>query len=290
LAVKHGAASVGYLSHNTLDKGLHVTNITIENEASFSADVNEASLIKPIDAEVPSELVAAEATLEQLLEYYGTPNTVYSSDTITLEAALKRAEELTQGAGVNPFDNADKTYELGERLKGGLRYLLAERSGDGSQAAFSSFEDLQMRMEMQYQHKPSIEDHVERFGQQATERLSRLNATRVAEGKKPKGAPIIHLSGATLLGAQFKTREWLLEPLLKEQSTAMLYADAGVGKTWFTWTLVVAIAGGGEIFGWKAAKPRRVWVIDGEMHYADLKERLEAVLQNFPPEVPPVSG
>ena len=54
----------------------------------------------------------------------------------------------------------------------------------------------------------------------------------------------------------------------------MLWADSGLGKTMLALSLSLAVAGGGELLGWKSEKPRAVLYVDGEMHIQDLRERL----------------
>ncbi len=71
-----------------------------------------------------------------------------------------------------------------------------------------------------------------------------------------------------------QAREYLLDPWLREQDSALVWAAAGVGKTMFTLSLALAVAGGGEVFGWKAERPRKVLLIDGEMPEDDLRDRL----------------
>ncbi len=77
-----------------------------------------------------------------------------------------------------------------------------------------------------------------------------------------------------LLGLDLPARDYLIDPWLKQFESAMIWAPAGVGKTMFCLSLALAIAGGGEFLGWKARKPRKVLVFDGEMSIHDLQERL----------------
>lgn len=77
-----------------------------------------------------------------------------------------------------------------------------------------------------------------------------------------------------LMDAPMTPREWLLEPWLREQESALIWAAPGVGKTMLTLSLALAMAGGGEILGWKAPTPRKVLFIDGEMPLDDLQGRL----------------
>ena len=57
----------------------------------------------------------------------------------------------------------------------------------------------------------------------------------------------------------------------------MIWAAPAVGKTMFSLSLALAVAGGGSFIGWEAPKPRKVLFIDGEMPIQDLQERLEAL-------------
>lgn len=69
-------------------------------------------------------------------------------------------------------------------------------------------------------------------------------------------------------------REYLLNPWLREHESALVWAASGIGKTMFTLTLALAIAGGGRVLEWSAPRPRKVLVIDGEMPEDDLRDRL----------------
>jgi len=90
--------------------------------------------------------------------------------------------------------------------------------------------------------------------------------------------PLRARSLGNLLDADMPRREFLLDPWLREQESAMVWAAPGVGKTLFTLTLALAMAGGGEVVGWKADRPRRVLIVDGEMPEDDLKDRLRGLL------------
>lgn len=89
-----------------------------------------------------------------------------------------------------------------------------------------------------------------------------------------------------LLRADLPQREFLISPWLRQQESVLLWAAAGVGKTMFALTLALAMAGGGEVFGWQAA-PRKVLIFDGEMPTDDLKARLvqlRGTISGFDPE------
>ncbi len=76
-----------------------------------------------------------------------------------------------------------------------------------------------------------------------------------------------------LFNTNFPNREYLLEPWLKQETPVLLWAPTGVGKTMLSLSIALAVAGGGELLGWKAAKSRKVLIVDGEMHIEDLTER-----------------
>jgi RecA-family ATPase len=82
-----------------------------------------------------------------------------------------------------------------------------------------------------------------------------------------------------LLDARFEKRQYLLAPWLREQENCMVYAATGIGKSLFAMSAALAVAGGGEFLGWRPeAKSNgegwRVLYIDGEMHIADIQERV----------------
>lgn len=61
---------------------------------------------------------------------------------------------------------------------------------------------------------------------------------------------------------------------------------SGVGKTMLTLSLAIAMAGGGRVGVWQSTKPRKVLLIDGEMHVQDLKERMEMLMETGAVEGP----
>jgi hypothetical protein len=86
------------------------------------------------------------------------------------------------------------------------------------------------------------------------------------------------LSLGELLSAQLPARDYILEPLMKQGESLMLWAATGVGKTMVALSMALAAAGGGQFLGWKAPRPFRVLYIDGEMALADLQDRLRVLL------------
>jgi len=79
---------------------------------------------------------------------------------------------------------------------------------------------------------------------------------------------------AQLLEREFPPRQILISPWLRAAESVLLWAPTGVGKTMLVDTLALAVAGGGEVAGWKADRPRKVLLVDGEMHVEDLRDRL----------------
>lgn len=84
---------------------------------------------------------------------------------------------------------------------------------------------------------------------------------------------------AELLARAIPKREFLVEPWLKTGESALVYSQPGTGKSMLTLTLALAVAGGGEFLGWRAPRPRRVMLFDGEMATADLQERAAVLLE-----------
>jgi AAA domain len=90
-----------------------------------------------------------------------------------------------------------------------------------------------------------------------------------------------------LLETTFSDRQHLLFPWLREQESCMLYADTGVGKSMFALSVALGVAGGGEFLGWKPDERAdgsgwRVLYIDGEMHVADIQERVRMLMHAVP--------
>lgn len=81
-----------------------------------------------------------------------------------------------------------------------------------------------------------------------------------------------------LLNEPGEDRELILTPWLHQRHLNLTYAPTGVGKSMFTLSIAIAVAGGGSYLGWSAPKPRKVLVIDGEMDVQDLKERAALLL------------
>lgn len=88
------------------------------------------------------------------------------------------------------------------------------------------------------------------------------------------------ITAGQLLARKFPPREFVIDPWLRTGESALIWAPTGVGKTWLTLSLSMAIAGGGRVWEWKAPKPRKVLIIDGEMNVQDLQERTDFLLKS----------
>lgn len=72
--------------------------------------------------------------------------------------------------------------------------------------------------------------------------------------------------------------EVILEPFIVDGSATMIYASSGLGKSFYSCGLAVAIATGTEFLGYKAPKPLKIKYIDGEMSKYDLFTRIKSAI------------
>ena len=73
-------------------------------------------------------------------------------------------------------------------------------------------------------------------------------------------------------------REYLIDPWLRQGESMLLYGGPGVGKSMFSLSLALAVAGGGRFLNWTFPQPRNVLLFDGEMAIDDLKNRCGGLL------------
>ena len=85
--------------------------------------------------------------------------------------------------------------------------------------------------------------------------------------------PLTLLRQSELQTLELPPRGRLLGDWLTERHPCMVYAQTGRGKSLFAMSIALAVAGGGEVFGWKAAAPEPVLYVDAEMDLADIRER-----------------
>jgi hypothetical protein len=107
-----------------------------------------------------------------------------------------------------------------------------------------------------------------------------------AEGSEP--TPLFRpIDLHDFIRREFPPRENLLSPWLAAKGLAMVYAPRGVGKTHFALGVAYAVASGGSFLKWRAEKPRRVLLLDGEMPPAVLQERLANIITESDAEALP---
>jgi putative DNA primase/helicase len=103
----------------------------------------------------------------------------------------------------------------------------------------------------------------------------------------PPPRPVLQAVGFNdFLNLDIPAREMLLNPILPERSLAMLYAPRGVGKSWLSLSIGLAVAGGASLLRWSAPRQRNVLYIDGEMPLVSLQERLKAISFGFSDNIP----
>jgi len=86
------------------------------------------------------------------------------------------------------------------------------------------------------------------------------------------------------LNLKIPPRELILSPIIPTQGLVMLYAPRGIGKTFTALSIALSVATGSSMLDnrWRAEKPRRVLLIDGEMPATVLQTRLKSLQKNFP--------
>jgi len=90
---------------------------------------------------------------------------------------------------------------------------------------------------------------------------------------------LICVDAGTLLARAYPEPEAVLSPWLRQAQIAEIYSWRGTGKTWCAAGIACAVAGGGSFLRWKAANPRRVLLVDGEMPAAALQERIRSAAE-----------
>ena len=118
--------------------------------------------------------------------------------------------------------------------------------------------------------------------------VTKINALAdTIQGQNAPKPPLLRaLSVSELLTLDVQPREMILAPILPTQGLAMLYSKRGVGKTYLSLGMAVAVASGGSFLRWKADRPRTVLYVDGEMPAVTIKERIAAIVAGSEVEPP----
>jgi len=96
-----------------------------------------------------------------------------------------------------------------------------------------------------------------------------------------KLAPLVARDFSDFMATTFPPRENILEPIIVTRSLTMIYGPRGIGKTFFSLYMALAIASGSSWLGWKASRAFKVLYIDGEMPAHVLQTRLEGVTRTL---------
>ena len=83
-------------------------------------------------------------------------------------------------------------------------------------------------------------------------RASLVRAEQQGSRRRELPAP---LGLQDFLAPDIPSRAMLLDPILPEESLAMLYAPRGCGKSWLGLSIGLAVAGGSALLRWKALNP-----------------------------------
>lgn len=97
---------------------------------------------------------------------------------------------------------------------------------------------------------------------------------------------VTSISLKKLLSLEIPPRKMLLSPWLPQKGLAMIHATRGIGKTWLSLSIAVAVASGHSLLGWNVEESCKVLYVDGEMSGADLKSRLGDLVGPGPRDLP----
>lgn len=103
------------------------------------------------------------------------------------------------------------------------------------------------------------------------------------------GVPsLTSITMAELNRRPFPSREMLIEPFLRQGETALIWGASGIGKTHFSLCIAVALASAGSFGSFNCPNPRKVLLVDGEMHLQDLRDRVRSLVETgaVKPSVP----
>ena len=78
-------------------------------------------------------------------------------------------------------------------------------------------------------------------------------------------------------------RPIIITPWLRKSSLVMIYAERGIGKTWFGLSIALSIITGKSIGNWEVSETVGVLYIDGEMAADEMQERIRQLSATLPP-------
>lgn len=80
----------------------------------------------------------------------------------------------------------------------------------------------------------------------------------------------------------------IIDPWLRKSSLVMVYAERGIGKTWFALSAALAITTEASIGNWHTVTPAGVLYIDGEMAADEMQKRVKSLTATLPSPVVPL--
>jgi hypothetical protein len=110
--------------------------------------------------------------------------------------------------------------------------------------------------------------------------MSFFNRNKPSGGSR-KPDPFRTMDCAQFLFEEFPPQECLIDPWLPKQGLVMVYAERGIGKTFFALQIALTIASGGQFLNWRTPKPHRVLYLDGEMQASQLQDRISQLTSNM---------
>ncbi len=97
--------------------------------------------------------------------------------------------------------------------------------------------------------------------------------------KIPSSRSVKAITLSDFLSKEIPAREFILTPIIADQSVGMVHSFRGVGKTHVAVGIACAVASGGTFLRWTADKPSGVLLLDGEMPAVVLQERFAHAVQ-----------
>ncbi len=105
----------------------------------------------------------------------------------------------------------------------------------------------------------------------------KIDPAIMKKNTQEKPEPIKPVNLSALLSYKFPVREHILSPVFTKSSLNMIFAMRGIGKTHASLGIGYAAAAGGRFWNWKASRPFKTLLIDGEMPGESLQDRLAAI-------------
>ena len=158
---------------------------------------------------------------------------------------------------------------------------LAKHFNNDPQKIENAFNQSVLGQRKKWQQRP---DYRKRTIRKAT---APVQTSITALGQPPAPAPSFEVFDLMeFLELNIPRSKPLLGPILREKSICELYAWRGVGKTFVSLGMGLAVAGGQKFLKWQASEPHRVLYLDGEMAGDELQMRLRALSKGMGGTIP----